>query len=234
MASGKFPERRPRPWNLRPASAYIEFMRPIAILAFLIFALISRAQAAEQVAALTPADRETVTKVEQALNGIRTLKSHFVQMSSNGGVAEGELYLSRPGKLRINYAPPTKMQLVVQRGYLIQVDLKLGVLTYIPMSRTPASVLVRDNIKLEGDITVTGIGHAGGLLRVGMVQNDKADEGSLTMLFDERSLELKQWSVVDAQGIETRVTLTNPEVNGALDAHVFDFDESKFERNSME
>jgi outer membrane lipoprotein-sorting protein len=209
-------------------------MRSALAAALLVLTLAAPARAAEQVAALTPADRETVTKVEQALNGIHTLKSHFVQMSSNGGVAEGELYLSRPGQLRINYTPPTKMQLVVQRGYLIQVDLKLGVLTYIPMSRTPASVLVRDNIKLEGDITVTGIAHGGGLLRVGMVQNDKADEGSLTMVFDERTLDLKQWTVLDPQGIETRVTLTNPEVNGALDAHVFDFDESKFEKNGME
>ena len=209
-------------------------MRSALAAVLLVLTLSAPARAAEQVATLTPADRETVTKVEQALNGIRTLKSHFVQMSSNGRVAEGELYLSRPGKLRINYTPPTKMQLVVQRGHLIQVDLKLGVLTYIPLSRTPAAVLVKDDIKLEGDITVTGIVHGGGLVRVGMVQHDKEDEGTLTMVFDERSLELKQWTVLDPQGIETRVTLTNPEVNGPLDAHVFDFDESKFERNSME
>ena len=209
-------------------------MRSALAAVLLVLTLIAPARAAEQVAALTPADRETVTKVEQALNGIRTLKSHFIQMSSNGAVAEGELYLSRPGKLRINYTPPTKMQLVVQRGHLIQVDLKLGVLTYIPLSRTPAAVLVKDDIKLEGDITVTGIVHGGGLVRVGMVQHDKEDEGTLTMVFDERSLELKQWTVLDPQGIETRVTLTNPEVNGALDAHVFDFDESKFEQNHFE
>ena len=186
---------------------------------------------AQQLAALTPADREVVAKVEQSLNAIRTLQSHFVQVSSNGGVAEGELYLSRPGKLRINYVPPTKMQLVVQGGQLIQVDLKLGTLTFIPLSRTPAAVLVKDDIKLDRDVTVTGVARGGGLVRVGMIRPGKEDEGALTMSFNESDLALRQWSVVDAQGVETRVTLTDPQVNGPLDPKVFDFDRSKFEEN---
>lgn len=212
-------------------------MRRIATLAAILFllAFAGPARAAEQLAALTPADQATVAKVQEALNSIRTLKSHFIQVSSNGGVAEGEMYLSRPGKLRINYQPPTKMQLVVQGGYVIQVDLKLGTLTYIPLSRTPAAVLVRDDIQLNGDkITVTGVAHGGGLVRVGMVQPGKEDEGSLTMVFAEGNLALKQWSVVDAQGIETRVTLTDPQVNGTLDPHVFDFDASKFDQNRFD
>jgi outer membrane lipoprotein-sorting protein len=64
-----------------------------------------------------------------------------------------------------------------------------------------------------------------------MVQPGREDEGSLTMTFNEGDLALRQWSVVDAQGIETRVTLTDPQVNGALDPKVFEFDSSKFEGN---
>lgn len=206
-------------------------MRRVAILLLLAVTLVAPARAADQVAALTPADRATVAKVEESLNSIRTLKSHFVQVSSNGGVAEGELFLSRPGQLRINYQPPTKMQLVVQNDYLIQVDLKLWTLTYIPLSRTPAAVLVKDNIRLDGDVTVTGVTRGGGLLRVGMVQTGREDEGSLTLVFTEDSLLLRQWSVVDAQGIETRITLTDPLVNGPLDRAVFDFDASRFDEN---
>jgi outer membrane lipoprotein-sorting protein len=207
-------------------------MRRFTVLALALFAFAVGAPArAQQVAALTPADREVVAKVEQSLNAIRTLKSHFVQVSSNGGVAEGDLYLARPGQLRINYVPPTKMQLVVQGGQLIQVDLKLGTLTFIPLSRTPASVLVKEDIRLDRDVTVTGVARANGLVRLGMVQPGKEDEGSLTMTFNEGDLALRQWSVVDAQGIETRVTLTDPQVNGTLDPKVFEFDRSKFEEN---
>jgi outer membrane lipoprotein-sorting protein len=212
-------------------------MRKIAILAAVFFSLTLSAapRAAEQVAALTPADQATVAKVQEALNSIHTLKSHFVQASSNGSVVEGELYLSRPGKLRINYQPPAKMQLVVQGGYLIQVDLKLGTLTYIPLSRTPAAMLVQDDLRLGGDkVSVTGIARANGLIHVGMVQPGKEDEGSLTMTFNEGNLALRQWSVVDAQGVETRVTLTDPQVNTALDPHVFDFDASKFDQNRFD
>ena len=207
-------------------------MRRLVLLAVLAVVIAAGVPAgAQQLAALTPADREVVAKVEQSLNAIRTLQSHFVQVSSNGGVAEGDLYLSRPGKLRINYVPPTKMQLVVQGGQLIQIDLKLGTLTYVPLSRTPASVLVKDDIKLDRDVTVTAVARGNGLVRLGMVQPGKEDEGSLTMTFNESDLALRQWSVVDAQGIETRVTLTDPQVNRALDPKVFDFDRAKFEEN---
>ena len=212
-------------------------MRNLILAALIALATAAPALAAErnpQTAALTPADREVVAQVEQTLNGIKTMKSHFLQVSSNGAQAEGELYISRPGKLRINYAPPTPMQLLVEGSYLIQVDTKLGTLTYIPLSRTPAGILIRSDIKLDGDITVTGIRRGQGVVRVGMVQRGKEDEGELTMVFTESPFALRQWSVMDAQGVETQVTLMNPEVNVALDPHVFDFDARKYDSNRME
>jgi outer membrane lipoprotein-sorting protein len=182
----------------------------------------------------TPPDAQYVAQAEQALNAVRTMKSHFIQVSSNGGQAEGDLYLSRPGKLRINYAPPTPMQLLVEGNFLVQVDTKLGTLTYIPLSRTPAGVLVKGNLTLGGDLKVTKVQSGAGLVRIAVVQRDKEDEGNIVLTFTENPFALRQWTVIDPQGIETRVTLVNPEVNMALDPHVFDFDASKFESNRLD
>jgi outer membrane lipoprotein-sorting protein len=184
--------------------------------------------------AQTESDAQAVAQAEQALNAVRTMKSHFVQVSSNGGQAEGELYISRPGKLRLNYDPPARMQLLVQGNYLLQIDLKLGTITHIPLSRTPAGVLLKPNLTLGGDLKVTGVQRGTGIVRIGVVQRGKEDEGNITLTFSETPFALRQWTVVDPQGIETRVTLVNPEVNMPLDPHVFDFDASKFQQNRLD
>ena len=185
-------------------------------------------------AAQTESDTQAVAQAEQALNEVRTMKSRFVQVSSNGGQAEGELFISRPGKLRLNYTPPVRMQLLVEGDYLLQIDYKLGTITHIPLSRTPAGVLLKPNLTLGGDLKVTGVQRGNGIVRVGVVQRGKEDDGSITLTFSESPFALRQWTVIDPQGVETRVTLVNPEVNVALDPHVFDFDASNFERNRLD
>ncbi len=208
-------------------------IRTLAVLAVLAAAALP-ARAAEQLAALTPTDRATAAKVERALNSVRTMKSHFVQSSSNGVVAEGELWLARPGELRIDYAPPQHMKLIVQGEWLIQVDTNLQTLTYIPLSRTPADVLVADKLNLGDDVQVTGVSTDKGLLRVGLNRREAEDQGQLVLVLDETTLALRQWEVTDPQGIVTRVTLTDPRTNVAIDPQVFAFDASKYDRNAIQ
>ena len=179
-------------------------------------------------------DAQAVARVEQALNGMRTMTSRFVQVSSNGGTAEGTIWMERPGNLRIDYAPPTKMELIVQGNYLVQVDKKLGTLTHIPLSRTPAGILVKGDVTLGGDLKVTDVSRGNGLIRIGVVQRGKEDEGQITLVFSDNPVTLRQWTVTDAQGIQTKVTLLDPQVNVALDPKAFDFDASKYERTRLD
>ena len=44
---------------------------------------------------------EEIRQIENYLNGIRNLQASFVQTSSNGGIAEGMLYIAKPNKIRI-------------------------------------------------------------------------------------------------------------------------------------
>jgi outer membrane lipoprotein-sorting protein len=57
-------------------------------------------------------DAAAVRRVEDYLNGIETMVSDFVQVSSNGAFAEGQVYLDRPGRLRFEYAPPNPTRLI--------------------------------------------------------------------------------------------------------------------------
>jgi outer membrane lipoprotein-sorting protein len=187
-------------------------------------ALKATAQAATApVRKLDSADQADVTRVEAYLNAIQTLQSRFLQISGNGGTAEGSFYLSRPGRLRLDYDPPVPILLVTSGSFLVHYDKELKAVTYLPIDSTPAGLLVRERIELAGDVTVTGVNRGPGALRVSVVQTKDANAGKLTLTFSERPFALSNWEVVDAQGLQTRVTLVEPRVGVAIDPALFRF-----------
>lgn len=169
------------------------------------------------------ADRETVARIEAWLNDMRTMRSPFVQTSSNGGIAEGTLWLQRPGKLRIDYRPPNPMQIYTRGMWLVYIDRELEEVNQVPLRSTPAAYLVREDIALSGDVEVEQVTRRRGTVSVHLSQTGDADAGRLIMTFAEQPLALRGWTVVDAQGVETTVTLVGPRVNAALEPGVFDF-----------
>ena len=172
---------------------------------------------------LEGADLEDVKRVEAYLNGIRTLQSRFLQISANGGAAEGALYLARPGRLRLDYDPPVPILLVTNGSFLVHYDKDLKAVTYIPIDSTPAGLLVRERIELAGDVTVTAVNRNPGALRVSIVQTKDANAGRLTLTFSERPFALSNWEVIDAQGLQTRVTLVEPRMGVQIDPALFRF-----------
>ena len=90
---------------------------------------------------LSPEERRTVSQAERYLNDIKTLQARFIQESSNGGVAQGRIYLSRPGKLRFEYDPPTPI-LIVSSGLVVTYyDRELEQVSEVLLSATPLDVL---------------------------------------------------------------------------------------------
>ena len=182
-------------------------------------------------AAPAPADQTEVERAEQYLNSITTVRARFQQQSSNGGNATGTFYLQRPGKLRIDYAQPSHLQIYASSGMLIYVDTELEESTYVPLSATPAGLLVRDNVRFSGDVGVTKVERRPQVLRIELVQTKEPDAGRVTLGFADQPLELRQWDVVDAQGITTTVTLLNAEFGVQIDPKVFVFQDPKFGRS---
>jgi len=171
--------------------------------------------------ALSPADSATVARAEAALNRIRGIESRFIQSSSNGRVAHGTLYVERPGNLRIDYAPPTPLQVYADGFWLIYLDFELKEANQIPVSTTPAAFLVRDRLSFSGDLAVTGVRREKGRLWLDVVRTEEPDSGRLRLALDEATLSLLGWVVVDGQGVETRITLVDPAFNRPIDKKVF-------------
>lgn len=182
-------------------------------------------------AVLTDQDRADIARIETYLNALRTLTARFVQVAEQGGVAEGRIYLQRPGRLRLDYADPVPLMILAARGQIIQHDRQLRQTTYLPLSSTPAAILLRETVTLSGSVTVTGVERGPASIRVTIVQTDDPRAGRLTLAFAERPLQLTNWVVVDGQGATTRVALSEIQNGVPIPAQLFEFRDEQLNRN---
>jgi len=102
-------------------------------------------------------------------------------------------------------------------------DNKADQTSNIPMEQTPLGLLLRDRIALSGDVAVTGFQRPPGQLQVTLVKTASPDDSSLTLVLNTDPLALVGWSVVDAQGRETRVRLSQVTLGGDFDPALFVF-----------
>ena len=197
------------------------------ILAAMLFAF--GGLSAASAATLSAADKATVSRIETYLNHIKSVRADFIQVASSGGFAEGRFYLRRPDKLRLDYAPPAKIQIYAGSYFLIYDDTELREVTQVPVDETLAGFLVRDKISLSGDVTVTGVTRSNGAIHVRLIKTDEPEAGDMVLTFGTDPLQLRQWTVRDAQGVETKISLIKPEYDVAIPDDVFRFDVTKYE-----
>jgi len=179
-------------------------------------------------------DGADIARIEAYLNGLKSLKSDFVQVSSGGRFAEGTFYLERPSKMRLAYKKPSTIEVYANDTFLIYVDTELEEVSHVPIRSTLAGFLVRDRIRLSGDVSVRRVTRAAGTISVELYQTEEPDAGRFVLTFSEGPLTLRKWTVADAQGTETHVTLVGPAYNVAIPEKVFEFDQSRFDRPVME
>jgi outer membrane lipoprotein-sorting protein len=176
---------------------------------------------------LTPQDKADLARIETYLNGLRTLKARFLQVSPDGATSEGNAWLQRPGRMRFEYDKPSPFLLVAGFGSAVFYDSQLNQTTAVPLSTTPLGILLADNFKLSGDITVTGILRQPGQIQVSTIRTASPGDGSLTLVFADAPLALRQWAVTDAQRQETRVSLFSIQLGGDFPARMFEFNDPR-------
>ena len=195
------------------------FFKSINTAIFVVIALSFAAEAAPAV--LSKNDKAAVTQVEKYLNELFTLKSRFLQATSTENYIEGTFYLSRPGKMRIEYDPPAQLLIVADGTWLIYNDLELDQITHLPLRTTPANILLQEKITLLSDgLEVSKVERAPGIIGVTVVPSDE-DSGHLTLIFADKPLELKKWVVVDPQGVTTSISLLSTQRDISFDPKLF-------------
>jgi len=215
-------EARRKPWRFLGGSVS---MNRRAVLAALFGSAAARLSAAAAVAspaavALTPQDNADLQRIAAYLGGIRTMYAKFRQVAAGGGVATGQLWMARPGRMRFEYDPPSAILLLADMFYVYYVDKELVQMSKVGLKSTPAWLLLRDPITFT-DLIVTRFERGANTLMLTVVEKTEPDNGSLTMVFSDNPLALQQWSIVDQQRKTTTVSLYDERFGMALDPKLF-------------
>ena len=155
----------------------------------------------EEAVLLSPDQVAALTRVEDYLNQLDTLQARFVQISSNGSYAEGELIVERPGSLRFDYDPPHTALLIASGLTLLYYDKELKQASFLPLWETPLWWLVRERVVLGDELQVIGVEEGLGTLSVSLRDRENPDSGEVTLVFSDAPLVLRRWEVLDTQGI---------------------------------
>jgi outer membrane lipoprotein-sorting protein len=178
---------------------------------------------AEQPAALelTPEQEEVVERINAYFNSFTTLRGEFVQTSPKGRVDRGLLFISKPGKLRFDYAPPSVLLIASDGKWLTIKDKKRERGDQFPLNATPLRYFVAKKINLMSDALITGFQQENGVATLALADKKGSIRGQLLLVFDETRGELTQWVSIDARGQRLTVDVLNLEKDVALDPELF-------------
>jgi outer membrane lipoprotein-sorting protein len=174
--------------------------------------------------AITPEQGAALNEISAKLRSISTLNGEFIQFNPSGDKVEGKFYIARPGKVHFEYAKPSTISVVADGKSVLVHDKKLRTYDIWPLSQTPLRLLLDSNLDLATSDKVTGVGVASDLVEVVLVDKTKFGGGTLTLVFDKVSTELRQWTIKDEQGLETTVALYNVEIGNQLASDLFKID----------
>ncbi len=184
-----------------------------------LIATLALVAATRPAAAVLPPD--IVERVERYLDGIETLRADFTQIAPDGRTSTGRVYLERPGRLRFEYDPPEQLLMVARDWRLVVHDGSTDQTSTLPVGRTPLGILLEEEIRLGGPVTIRSIAEISDELHLTVFQSAEPGQGELTLIFGLEPLTLRRWEVLDAQGKRTRVILENLETDVELDNRLF-------------
>ncbi|MBD8893878.1 outer-membrane lipoprotein carrier protein LolA [Roseibium litorale] len=174
--------------------------------------------------ALTSDEQQKLSQVNTYFNSVKTMNGDFIQFGPDGGQSEGKFYIARPGKVRFYYNPPAKLDIISDGKSVSVKDRKMATQDIWPLSQTPLRFLLAENIDLQKDANVTNVLVEPDLITVTLTDQTTFNSGILTLIFDAKTYELKQWTVTDAQGYDTTVAVYNVVANGPTNKDLFKID----------
>ena len=197
--------------------------------------------------ALDADDRVALSRVENYLNDVHTLRARFVQQSAQQGYGRGTAWIERPGRLRLQYDPPSQALLVAARGRVVYSDAATGGSSSMPLSRTPLAILLAERIVLSGPVTVVSVRRTQGLgaglatgtepaagddapagdglrsVEVTLRSTEHPGQGQISLSFSDDPLRLRGLVLVDGRGDTTQLSLSGVQVGAPTDDALFRF-----------
>lgn len=168
---------------------------------------------------------EKIRWIEGYFNQLKSLRAHFVQQNPNGTLSEGQFFLLRLGRMRIQYAHPDKRLMVADGNMFIYADPLNDEVSRIRLQVSPAFIILKEHVSFtEDNFRVTQFSDEGDQVRLTVVNDDEPDYGSLTLIFDKKPFQLSKWEIMSQNGQQTSVELSHIQKGIPLDPKLFEFE----------
>ena len=161
-------------------------------------------------AAPAAAQQLSLGEISGYLNALTTAQGGFTQINADGTIGTGTVTITRPGRLRFDYAPPDDSMFIAGGGQVAIFDPRsnTGPERY-PLSETPLSIMLAETVDLGRAGMVTGHTSDGTTTTVTAQDPERPEYGSIQMVFTADPVELRQWIVTDDTGSQTTVILND-------------------------
>jgi outer membrane lipoprotein-sorting protein len=174
---------------------------------------------------------EVASQIAAHFSAVKTMTGQFVQFGPHGEQTGGTFYIERPGRLRFNYDNPSPIQVICDGNSIVINNRKLDTWDLYPLSKTPLRLLLADNIDLSGG-RVQSVQQGTDLTTVVLGDKSLFGNSKITMMFDAKTYELRQWTITDAQGLDTTVMIYNVKGGVAIDPGLFAIDYRRVARST--
>ena len=193
----------------------------LAMLAVAAFAMLPHGADAAKETKLSAEEKATIEKITTYFNNFRFLNGEFVQRGPSGHISQGVFYLSKPGRLRFEYAAPNPFLVVSDGTYVIIKDRRLKRADHYPLSATPLRLVLSEKINLLEEAKIIHFYQDPSIISLTLEDKDQWVSGQLTLVFDNTDFALQQWVIIDGQGNRTSVHLTKLETDVEPDPELF-------------
>ena len=175
-----------------------------------------------QALSLTQEQRKAIDGISEYLNSFKTMQGEFTQISPKGNLSRGVFYISKPGKMRFEYAPPNPFLIVSDGKWLTVKNVKKERGDQFPLSQTPLRLVLANKIDILSETEVLDFQEQDGILTVTLEdKKNTLGSGKLTLVFDKTRNALQQWVVIDGKDRRTTVTLENVVAGVEADPKLF-------------
>lgn len=182
-----------------------------------------------------PANAQAVAdaqKIADHFAGVQTMTGEFVQFGPKGEQTGGKFFIQRPGKIRFNYEDPSGFRVIADGESVVINNAKLNTWDLYPLSKTPLKLLLDNRIDLSGD-KVRSVRQDDDLTTIELQDKSIFGDSTITMMFDPKSYDLRQWTITDAKGKDTTVMIFNVQQGVTFDPSVFTIDYARITEASQ-
>ena len=152
-------------------------------------------------------DNERIKKIEDYLNKLNNISSNFIQINSDGLKVKGKLFLSKPGKLRIEYEKKESPLIIADGKWLHYFDMELNEIQSVTIEKSPAWILLKKKVNLKKDFKIETLNKKNNKTFITLSNKDLENIKTIKLIFLNKPLTLKGWMIIDSNEIQTTVSL---------------------------